>query len=315
MNKKYIEEIEKIKKDIKDIKIQGATNLARAVVKGIRIIIKHYRIDTAKLKNEIIKVGKDLSLVRENEPLARNFVKYLSYRMNEKNEEKNLRDIASRACDEYLALIEDSKLKIVEFGTKRLIPESVILTHCHSSTAVNILKNVSKLKSVKNKKFKVVATETRPLYQGRETAKELYEAGVDVTLIVDSACASFIIDDKHLPVGSVIVGCDELFIDGSFINKVGTYSIALAAKKAKDELFVATSLLKLNIEDSGINPRIEQRDASEVWKESPKGLKIINSAFEKVDAPYVTEYMTEAGVIKSGQLLAKAKILYPWLCI
>ncbi|MFC1780163.1 translation initiation factor eIF-2B, partial [Patescibacteria group bacterium] len=229
------------------------------------------------------------------------------------SDEMSVFEKVTNACDSYESMITDAKVEIIKNGTEALIKESIVLTHCHSSTSVSILKNVAKFKEIESKIFKVIATETRPRYQGRKTAKELLESGVDVTQIVDSACASFIVGDDYHPVGAVVVGCDELLKDGSFINKVGTFSIAISAKQGADEFYVATTLLKLDPLRKPKLAEIEQRDASEVWNEAPKGLKIINPAFERVDAKYVTGYITEAGVLKGSELIENAKRVYPWL--
>lgn len=307
MNSHVITKIHQIEKDIKAIKIQGATNVALATLEGLRLVARNSK--GKELEKMIREVGKRLSNVRENEPLARNAVKFVLQALDKVASAEEV----LKATEKYEGMIENSKKGMIQFGTEVLEEESVVLTHCHSSSAVTILKNVAKFKSIKGEEFKVVSTETRPRYQGRETAKELYEAGIDVTQIVDSACASFIVDDRYLPVGAVIVGCDELLRDGSFINKVGTYAIALAAKTGADEFYVATTLLKLNTQRDPNLTDIEQRDSKEVWEAAPKGLKIVNPAFEQVKGEYVTGYITEAGVLKSGELLEKAKAIYPWI--
>jgi ribose 1,5-bisphosphate isomerase len=307
MNTTLNAKIKRIETDIKSIKIQGATNVALATLRGIRLVAKHSK-DKA-WKKEVREVGSRLSEARENEPLARNAVRFILHSLRDDSDV----DFVLKACDGYESMIAEGKKGMIRSGTEVLREESVILTHCHSSSAVTVLKNVAKFRSIQGEDFKVVSTETRPRYQGRKTAQELLEAGIDVTQIVDSACASFITDDKYLPVGAVVVGCDELLPDGSFINKVGTYSIALAAKKGADEFYVATTLLKLDPERKGRLKDIELREAKEVWEKAPEGLKIINPAFEQVSCDYVTGYITEIGVLKAKELLKRARDVYPWI--
>lgn len=313
MKDSYLREIEKIEEDIKAIKIQGATNVALATLEGIRLVVESGEVEGDKLISEVKKVGEKLALARKNEPLARNAMKYILHKLSEKDSEKDFKKEIVNYCKEYKALIERAKKNIITNGTGSLRKEKVVLTHCHSSTSTSTLINVAKFKSIVGEEFKVVATETRPRYQGRKTAKELYEAGVDVTMIVDSACSAFIIDDRYLPVGAIIVGCDELLRDGSFINKVGTHSIAVAAQKGADEFYVATTLLKLNAKKGSKLPEIEQRDVGEVWEEAPEGLKIINPAFDFISKDYVTGYITEVGVLESKDLVKKAREFYSWL--
>jgi len=304
--------IVKLENDIKSIKIQGATNVALATIEGMKIAVKHVINEPDRIIPIIKKVGERLSLARNNEPLARNGVKYVLY-MSKKVKLDDLPSEIIDICSSYQVLIQNAKRDIINFGTDVLKKEEVILTHCHSSTAVSILKNIAKFRSIKGEKFKVISTETRPLYQGRLTAKELFNSGIEVTQIVDSFSTSFIVEDKYIPIGAVIVGCDELLKDGSFINKVGTYAIALASKKDNDKFYVAVSLLKLEVQENTSLQGIEQREASEVWKDAPKGMKIINPAFEKIDSSYVTGYITEAGELKKQDILKTARKIYPWL--
>lgn len=308
-------QIYRLEEDIKTVTIQGATNVALATLEGIRLVAKNISGDRKILLRAVKEIGEKLSNARVNEPLARNAVKYIFTKLNQSKSTmpKDAQIEVLGLCTEYESMIAEGKKHIVAFGAEVLNKEDVVLTHCHSSTTTKILINVAKLKEIEQKEFKVVSTETRPLYQGRKTAKELFGAGVDITQIVDSACASFIVDDRYLPVGAIIVGCDELLKDGSFINKVGTYSIALSAEKGKDKFYVATHLLKMDPKRDVIIPDIEQRAANEIWDHAPKGLKIINPAFEHTPSELVTGYITEAGLLTKDELLPKAEEAYPWL--
>ncbi len=293
----YLEEIKELESDISSIKIQGATNVAMSTVRGMKIAF-----NGGGSIEEVLRVGERLANTRLNEPMARNAVKYIKHML------KAGADIDT-LIDEYGELIKKSKIKIREVGAENLHKYNVILTHCHSSTSTAILVELSK----NNKDLKIVSTETRPKYQGRLTSKELVEAGIDVTMVVDSVASSFIVDDRYLPVEAIIIGTDELLRNGIVINKVGSYQMALAAKNGNDDFYVATSLLKLDPERDESLPEVEMREASEVWEEAPENLKIINPAFEWIPPDLITGYITEAGLLRSKELLSKAKEIYPWI--
>ncbi len=304
------DKIRKIKEDIKTIKIQGATNVAIATLEALKLIAKESKADTVDhFLEEVEKVGIELSQARENEPLAENGVRYILGKLKEYKDVKEAKKSIDTSVEEYLELIEDSKKKIFKAGVEELKDFDVILTHCHSSTTTNILIELAK----KNSNLSVVSTETRPLFQGRITAKELAKANVKVYQVVDSAAPAFIEDDRYLPVECVLVGNDELLSDGSFINKVGTYSMALSAKVGNDKFYVATSLLKLNLAKDIRFPEIEMRPARELWENAPADLKIINPSFDLVKPEFVTKYITEAGILTSSQIKDEALKLYPWL--
>jgi len=297
MDLKQYKTVEEIARDIKSIRIQGATNVALATLEGMRIEFEQ----AGKIKN-VLRIGTLLANTRTNEPMARNSVKYIKFATN-----KGV--LIDDAIADYERLIKDAKSDIRKMGASILNKYKVILTHCHSSTSTGIIIDAFK----NNPDLKVVSTETRPKYQGRITSEELFEAGVDVTMIVDSASASFIVDDRYLPVEAIIIGADELLKNGSVINKVGSYQMALASEDGKDEFYVATSLLKLDPDRDIVFPEIEIRDAEEVWGEAPRGMKIINPSFEVVPGKLITGLITELGLIKPGEVLSSAKKLYSWL--
>ena len=83
----------------------------------------------------------------------------------------------------------------------------------------------------------VIADETRPLLQGsRLTAWELDQLGVEHYLVVDGA-GPFLISQGQ--VDAVVVGADRVAANGDVANKIGTYSLALAARRAGIPFVVA----------------------------------------------------------------------------
>ncbi len=297
--------IDKLEKEIETIQVQGATNVAIATLEGMQLVADAQGVD---LLENVESVGYRLSHARENEPLARNAVKYvLSHIKGESN--IPLSQEVHQAAEEFKSIIDSSKAQIVTNAVEILAKYSTVLTHCHSSTTVGALIGAAKI----HRGFRVVATETRPLFQGRITAKELVEAGLDVTQITDSASAAFIVDDTYLPVDAVLIGADEVFVDGRAINKVGSYPISIAAHYGNDPLYVLTTLLKIDLDTQTKAPVIEMRTAREVWEDAPKGLNIINPSFDLVPAKLITGFITEAGLLTADQLESALKTSYPWI--
>jgi translation initiation factor 2B subunit (eIF-2B alpha/beta/delta family) len=182
------------------------------------------------------------------------------------------------------------------------------LTHCHSGSAIKtIIAN-----KAGGKDFLVYNTETRPLYQGRKTAKDFLDAGMKITMVVDSS-APFILDRNDpfgLDIDAVVIGCDALKLDGSVINKIGSYSICSAACSNKIPVYIAGNLLKSDVHD---DIHIETRKGEELWPDKPEGLEIINFAFDQVPPKFITGIITEFGIIKPSKLASVAKKHYPWM--
>lgn len=302
MDKLVQDKIQEIYNNIQELKIQGATNVAHATLEGMRVVAESNPSD---LLEKVESVGFKLSEARQNEPLARNAVKYVLTKL------ENHEDAQAQILEgvrEFEDLLAQAKTKIKQNAIEELKDYEGILTHCHSSTVTASLIELAKRKPG----LTIVSTETRPLFQGRITARELVDAGVKATQIVDSAAVSFIVQDKYLPVEAVLIGADEILPNGDIINKVGSFAMAIAARHADDEIYIATTLLKVDLDKPSDRPQIEIRAAKEIWEDAPEGLNIINPSFEVVPSNLITGYITEAGVITKDQIKTKIQEIYPW---
>lgn len=311
--KKYPKKIEQIYQDIVELKVQGATNVAIATFEGIKIALQNNYLDEENIIQEVIEIGKYLAYARPNEPLAQNGILYLRHFFVQ-NGGNNLdynrkKELILQLCSEFLKKVSSAKHKIDVNNSEKLSYIDHILTHCHSSTAVRLIQGISK----GDENFTAVCTETRPRLQGRKTAKELLEAGIDTTFIADSAAELFVIGRGSKPVSAVFVGCDAITMKGHFINKIGTWGIAMAAHQSNKPVFVVTPLLKMDHDTAYSDIKIEVREDKELWKDGPKDLEMYNPAFEVVDANLLTGYITEYGIIEPNQIGEFAIREYPWL--
>jgi ribose 1,5-bisphosphate isomerase len=185
---------------------------------------------------------------------------------------------------------------IAAIGAKRIQDGDTLLTHCNSSAAVGIIKEAK----AQGKSIKVYATESRPWRQGLLTVRELSDAGVDVTLIIDSAVRSVM---KRID--KVFVGADTVASNGALINKVETSQLALAANEARLSVNACTETYKFSpMTIFGKMVEIEERDCGEVVKadEIPKGVKIYNPVFDTTPAKYIDTIITEVGIISPGSV-------------
>jgi len=204
MNKK--KELNKIIKDINEIKIQGARNIAKMAFYAYNLIPT--KISKDKLINS-----------RPTEPMMQNVLEMAE---NKVSKEKILKhfDFAQEQINKNI-------LKII--GKNK-----IIFTHCHSTNVVNALIFAHK----KEKKFEVYNTETRPLFQGRKTAEELRKAGIKTTMFIDSALGVALKDSKI-----IFLGADALLKNG-IINKIGSGVISKIAKQEKIPVYIVADSWK-----------------------------------------------------------------------
>lgn len=293
---------------IKKLQIQGARNVAIAAVKAIKTIPETSK---AKTKTEFIRqleeAQKILSSSRETEPLMRNALRYLIFQIA-KSKTTNileLRKLLVSNSDQFLADLNASRETIAQIGAKRIRNNSVVFTHCHSSTVIRLL---SKAKE-EGKKFEVICTETRPAFQGRITASELTDMGIKTTFIVDSAARTFIEN-----VDIVIVGADAITSEGNVVNKIGTGGIAVLACEARKPFYVVSELLKFDPATlNGECEKIEQRNPTEVWNEAPTKLEVRNPAFDITPNKYIHGLICEEGIIPPQSVVEVIRRTHPWI--
>lgn len=293
---------------IRKLEVQGARNVAIAAIESIKLLAARTRArKRSDFLRELSEAREILFSSRETEPLMRNAVRWIIAQVDESREGriKKLAAIASSSSRTFLKNLEDSKERIAEIGAKRIKNNSVILTHCHSSTVTDLLKRAKQ----ERKEFEVICTETRPLFQGRTTAQEMLDLGLKTTMIADSA-ARFFMNRVDL----VLVGCDAITSEGNVINKIGTSLIALAAHEARTPFYVVSELLKFDPTTTyGDYERIEERGPDEIWEDRPKGLIIRNPAFDVTRRDYIDGIICEEGIISPHSTMEVARRKYPWI--
>ncbi|MHA2202804.1 MAG: translation initiation factor eIF-2B, partial [Candidatus Hodarchaeales archaeon] len=276
-------ELKTTMKKIKNLTIQGATNVA---IFGVRAFANHAKTVPLKEKelfSHLEAVVDQLSRVRVTEPALRNGLRYVMTGIQFDGKES-----AMDHGDNYIDLINEAKLKIFQTGAERIQDGSRVFTHCHSSITVGIFIEAAK----QGKDFEVISTETRPLYQGRKTARRLIKNNIRVTHIVDSAMRWAMNNfNPHM----VFMGADAITVEGVALNKIGSRLCALASEEEHIPLYICTSLLKYDQATSiGRLSEIEMRAPFEIWDEDvPPGIRILNPAFETIDRNNIAAYITE----------------------
>lgn len=293
---------------IKRLEVQGARNVAITAIKAIEEEAKESK---AKQKGEFLRElseAKDILFAsRETEPFMRNAIRYVMHAVEKSDEKKvkELVDLISSVSKQFLENLKRSKEEIANIGSKRIHSSSKILTHCHSSTVSHMLKRAKR----EGKSFEVICTESRPVFQGRITAKEMLDAGIKTTLIVDSA-VRFVMNEVDL----VVVGADAITSEGNVINKIGTSVVALAASEARTPFYVVSELLKFDpLTIYGDYEKIEERSFREIWEEPPQGLMIRNPAFDVTRRDFIHGIICEEGIISPHSIIEVVRRRYPWI--
>jgi len=303
--------LKKTFQEIKSLKIQGATAVARHTI----IALGQYgkKLDKKSLGQwrRALKKGADYLLsARPTEPMAQNGVKFILSQLGERQPVNinQARNSLIKAADDFLLLMYDAKDLIISRGWDLVRNNDNIFTHCHSFLVETLLVEAHQ----RGRKFEVFNTETRPLYQGRITARNLLKQGIPVTMVADSSAAFLIshYSGEELMMNKIILGADALLPDGAAINKIGSFGIGAVAQQENIPLYIVAPLLKFH-------PRswikIEKRSPKEIWPKAPKKLEIINFAFDQIPSQYIKGIICEKGIITPQEVVPAVKKFYPWI--
>jgi len=192
-----------------------------------------------------------------------------------------------------------------DFGAELIQGPTNVITHCNTGglatgghgTALGVIRSAH----AQGKIERVFADETRPWLQGsRLTAWELHRDGIPVSLMVEGAAAARM---ARGDIGWVIVGSDRIAANGDVANKIGTYSLAVLARKHGVKFMVAapTSTIDMSVA-SGADIPIEERNPEEVLKCGGQqvgelGVDAWNPVFDVTPAELVDAIVTEKGVV------------------
>lgn len=166
---------------------------------------------------------------------------------------------------------------------------ATVLTHSRSSTVLEALIEARRA----GKHFEVVATESRPMFEGRKLANELASNKIKVTMIADAAASVFI-----QRANIVLVGADKITTDHA-VNKIGTRMIALAARERGLLIYAVCDTSKFIADDYLRIGGQDQMNASELWPAAPTGVMVVNRYFESTPLSYFTGIVTDLGVLSS----------------
>ena len=289
-----MEEIRKIGEGIRSLEIQGARNVALAGLRALRIAALESTVDTTdELLDRISAVARQISLIRVTEPGLRNVLATVLASSRERREMdlQDLREHAAGKCDEMRGVMESNIGGIIEHGGKVIPDGSTIFTHCHSSSVTKLI-----MAEAAKKDLRVICTETRPRWQGRKTASELSESGIDTTLFVDSAAYMYLGEADLVLMGSDAVGGGRLY------NKIGSYMVVHFAKQRGLPAYSVCETQKFDpLVSIGYVQPVEQRPQSEVI-EGDVPFKVRNPAFERVPIEMFTGIISEIGILDPRQV-------------
>ncbi len=177
-----------------------------------------------------------------------------------------------------------------------------IMLISYSSTIINLL--------LKNKEFnfEIYVLESRPLLEGQRVAETL-SPYFKTHLIIDAAIGTFI-DEIDI----VLIGVDSILKDGSVINKIGTFPLALLANTRKIDVYAVCDSYKYNLKSHyGRSILILEKPIKEVYNKEIKNdfLVVHNYYFDITPPEYISGIISDLGMLSITEFLEKVKKSLP----
>lgn len=286
-------------KEIVEDRTHGANYLAQEALNVLKFGVEDTKEkDVSVFLDSIKRIGKDLMGVRPSMAVLTNVVNLVIRTLVERSKNTTnlrvLKGILIKTINGLIKDLESSIFRIAVHGEKLIKDRSAIMTHSWSRTFIEIMKKA------REKVKDVIVLEGRPLFEGRKTVKELLRSGIPVTLITDAQAGYFMSD-----VDLVLVGADTILLDGSVVNKVGTYLLALSAKDKGIPFYAACSTYKIRQEKE---LELEEKEGREVMEEPLQSVKVRNVYFDITPPQLITGIITEKGVLKPNEAIDYLKV-------
>lgn len=173
----------------------------------------------------------------------------------------------------------DYLLKDVDFEGKRVMLFS-------NSTSLHFLCDLLAERAVK---VEFIQCHSFPTGEGKQQAKMLRSFGFKVTFIADAAIPLFMAQTDI-----AVMGADLIYTD-FFLNKTGSFSVALAAKYFNKPLYVLSDSRKIE-KDNQVRDIDTAREGYFLWRSAPEGITPVNVYFERVPRSLVTGIYLETGL-------------------
>ncbi len=290
---------------IRNMVVRGAPAIGVAAAMGLALAAHRSRAKTKeRLLEELESAAEKLVATR---PTAVNLMWGLSKILESaRGLSGDIKTVKKALIDKAIEMTDDdvqANLRIGEYGASLIADGDTVLTHCNAGALATVGYGTAlapiRTAIRQGKHVKVLADETRPRLQGaRLTAFELSRDRIPVMVITDGM-AGYVMA-KGL-VQKIIVGADRIVGDGVF-NKIGTYTLAIAARYHRIPFYVAAPMSTFDPVNSSDAVKIEERSSREVTHISdvrvvPKNVEVMNPAFDFTPLSLVDAIITDKGVL------------------
>ncbi|CAH0673888.1 unnamed protein product [Spodoptera exigua] len=302
MKKEEVQEI-----FLKILKEEEDVSAGVAAIRTLLSVIENYKVATVRELDLNLQLAVD-AMKHCDQPVTaissgcELFMRFITFAKLDVKSFEECEQIMLQRGHIFLNTLLEARGKIANIAAHAINDGYRILTHSRSRVVLQAMLQAAKA----NKRFKVYVTMSGPDNSGLLMQKQLEEAGIDVTLILDAA-VGYIMEQVDL----VLLGAEGVTENGGIINKIGTYSLGIAAYELKKPVFVLTESFKF----SRIYP-LNEKDLPNEFKylssviKSGKDLSKEHPLVDYTPPVYITLLFTDLGILSPSAVSDELMKLY-----
>jgi translation initiation factor eIF-2B subunit delta len=267
--------------------IRGDTRSGAAQLAGDALgRVRHWLATNAVTTQQLDQLLEALSQARPSMVPLANAIERCRQALGSGDPEAPTPERALAVVDSVLDQLASANERVTEHAARLVPDQATVFTHSRSSQVVALFR----LLVQQQRTFSVICTQGSPGNEGFTLARELDELGVPVTVITDAQMGLFV------PKADLVVtGCDTWLADGHFLNKSGTYPLALVAKDLGQPFWVLADSFKEST-DTLESVSLEEMPGDELGAPTGEGITARNIYFETVPVRLITGRISEQGV-------------------
>ncbi|XP_035440640.1 translation initiation factor eIF-2B subunit alpha [Spodoptera frugiperda] len=302
MKKEEVQEI-----FLKILKEEEDVSAGVAAIRTLLSVIENYKVATVRELDLNLQLAVD-AMKHCDQPVTaissgcELFMRFITFAKLDVKSFEECEQIMLQRGHIFLNTLLEARGKVANIAAHAINDGYRILTHSRSRVVLQAMIEAAKA----NKRFKVFVTMSGPDNSGLVMQKQLEEAGIDVTLILDAA-VGYIMEQVDL----VLLGAEGVTENGGIINKIGTYSLGIAAYELKKPVFVLTESFKF----SRIYP-LNEMDLPNEFKylssviKSGKDLSKEHPLVDYTPPVYITLLFTDLGILSPSAVSDELMKLY-----
>jgi translation initiation factor 2B subunit (eIF-2B alpha/beta/delta family) len=287
--------LEDIRADVQS----GATQIARKAGQCITAFSEESTSSAKTYWNDLVRLGKDLIAAQPSMASVFNLINQVlltAEPLQDAPSPEAVQRATREAALQFMKTADASLEAIAQHAQGLITSSSSIFTHSSSSTVVGILRQAIR----QGKAIEAIATESRPHCEGRELGRSLGQQGIHTRLILDAAIGQYV---KEADL--VLLGVDRIS-EETFVNKVGTLLVVMAAKNDNIPVYLAcetSKFLPTAFAPAGNVMRSSEESAQEEWQ----NVELVYSYFEEIPNSWLTGIISEDGILSMNALSKRFK--------